>query len=112
MLKYSEIKNAFAESGIKVEEYRAESNEELDPPIIVFIANEGEYFRADGINYLKMLNMTLVVVDSDIQFELQKRIESVFKGLNVVFDKSVNFDEEWRFFQITYTFSVIDDETV
>jgi hypothetical protein len=111
MLKYSELKDAFAENDIQVEEYRAESNEELDPPIIVFIANEGEYFRADGVNYLKMLNVTLAVVDSDIQFELQKKIESVFEELNVVFDKNIDFDEEWRFFQITYTFSVLDDES-
>lgn len=109
MLKYSEIEKVFLDNGVNVVEYNVETIETIEPPIIVYSVMEGESFLADSINYLKMWSVSLAIVDQDYNFELQRKIEKVLDTNNTMFDKSINFDEEWRFYTISYTFSVLDD---
>jgi len=109
MLKYSEIESAFLEEDIVATEYNVETLETIEPPIVVYTVTDGESFQADSINYFKMWSVNLAIVDQDYCFSLQRKIEKVLDTHNTMFDKTVNFDEEWRFYTISYTFSVIDD---
>lgn len=109
MLKYSELENAFSVKDVQIVEYNVETIEDIEPPIIVYTVTDGESFGADGINYLKLLNVSIGVFDQDYNFILQNKIESVLDDNDTRFEKTINFDEEYRFYTITYSFQVLQD---
>ena len=110
MISYSDIYNIFHQAGIDIYEYNVELNEEqINTPFLVYQATSGDNFGADGINYIKLLNVTIVMVDETMNFPLQSRIENIFSENDISFDKSINFDDEQRLYSVQYFISVIDD---
>ena len=113
MIKYSEIKEAFAEANIAVHEYDIELNEEeISTPFFVYTATSNEDFQADGINYVSFLNVGLAYIDDTLNFGMQRKIEAVFMERDVSFDKQINFDDTVRLYTITYSFTALDDEEI
>ena len=110
MIKYSEIEKAFAETNIVVHEYNIELNEEeIGVPFLVYTATSNDDFLADGVNYISFINIGLALIDETLDFEMQRKIESVFAERDVSYDKQINFDDGARLYTITYYFSVLDD---
>lgn len=110
MIKYSDIETVFGNAGITVEEYNIESDDELDTPYIAYICSDGASFEADGINYVKFLNVALVMVDQYMNYPLQVQIEAVLDESGLIYDKSVSFDAEDRLYSVTYNFDVLDEQ--
>lgn len=109
MLKYSEIENTFNAIGITISEFNLETDDNIELPYVVYTANDSESFGADGINYIRLLNMTIAFFDETMNLQLQRKIESVFDENEVRFQKSINFDDDARIYAVSYTITVMDD---
>ena len=109
MLKYSEIESVFNENEINIFEYVDETNEDISLPLIVYIAQDGTGFEADSVNYIKFLDVAIVVIDETMNFELQRKIEKLFYDNEVYFEKNISFSEEERLYSVTYTIQVFDE---
>lgn len=108
MLKYSELQSAFDEYDIPVEEYNIETDEEITVPYIAYVVSDGDSFGADGINYLQLLNVNLVMIDEKLNFDLQNQIEQVLSANSLSFNKTINFDEANRLYSVTFYFNVLE----
>ena len=108
MLKYSELESVFGASGITVEEYNIETDEEVDIPYVAYVVSDADSFGADGVNYLKLLNVNLVMIDEKMNFPLQNSIEGVLADNDLSFNKTVNFDETNRLYSVSFYFNVMD----
>ena len=110
MIKYSEIKTIFNNAEITIYEYNVELNEEqIETPLVVYQATSGDYFGADGINYLNLLNVAIALIDETMNFSMQKQIECVLDNVDISYDKNISFDDENRLYTVVYYISVIDD---
>ena len=109
MIKYSDIKDVFAAHDLTVYEYNIETIEIIDLPFLVYTVTDGGSFRADSINYVGFLNVSLAIIDETLSFETQNKVEQVFEENCIAFDKQINFDDSERLYTITYTFGVFDD---
>ena len=112
MLKYSEIKEVFNDNNIDIIEYNDETNDDIDLPLVVYIAQDGESFGADNVNYFNFLRVAVVLLDETMNFFMQRQIESVFYQSETYFEKNVTFAEDERLYSITYIIQVIDDEPI
>ena len=108
MLKYSELQSAFSEYGISIEEYNIETDEDITVPYIAYVATDGDFFGADGVNYLQLLNINLVMLDEKMNFELQQSIEEVLNTYSISFNKNINFDEANRLYSVSFFFNVME----
>lgn len=109
MLKYSELEQTFDDYGITVEEYNIETDDELvETPYIAYVVSDADSFGADGINYLKLLNINLVMIDEKLNFDLQRNIETVLSDNSLSFNKTINFDENNRLYSVSFFFNVMD----
>lgn len=109
MINYSELKDVFNSKTLSIYEYNVETDEIVDLPFIVYRATDGDFFQADGQNYIKFLSVTMGMFDQTMNCELQRKIESVLDEHSTYYDKSINFDEEQRIYTVSYTFDVFDD---
>lgn len=108
MLKYSELESVFGASGITVEEYNIETDEEVEIPYVAYVVSDADSFGADGVNYLKLLNVNLVMIDEKLNYSLQNDIEAVLTSNALSFNKTINFDEQNRLYQVSFFFNVMD----
>ena len=108
MLKYSEIQNAFKDNNIDIVEYNVETNEILELPFVVYVAEDGDMFNADGVNYVNFLNVGVVMIDETMNFDLQRKIEEVFYTNEITFEKNITFAEDERLYTVTYMIQVYD----
>lgn len=109
MIKYSNIEDIFAQDNISINEYNIETLEEISLPYLVYTVTDGDTFSADGINYIRLLNLSLALFDETLNFSMQRRIEQVLDRNFTSYDKQINFDENARLYSITYTFEVLDE---
>lgn len=111
MIKYSEIKSVFEEVGLNAIEYNIDINneDEIELPIIVYRVLDDAPFLADGVNYFKMLDIALALIDEGLNFPLQMLIEQQLNEHGMVFEKNINFDDTERLYTVSYSFSVIED---
>lgn len=110
MINYSEIESVFAEQDITVYEYNVELNDAtIETPFVVYTVTSNDDFQADGINYMRFLNVGLALIDETLNFEMQRNIEFVLTAYDTSYDKQIGFDEEVRLYTINYYFSVFDD---
>ena len=108
MIKYSEIQNIFGEKGINAIEYNYETDEEIVTPFIVYVAVDSTSFNADSINYIKMLNIRMALIDEFINNPVMGLIEQTFNDNSVTYEKAIDFDNESRLYSTQYSFTVID----
>ncbi len=111
MIKYSELETIFGASDITLHEYNVEleEDEQISTPFVVYTATNGDSFVADGINYLRLLDVGLALIDETLNFSMQRAIENVLDSNDTTYDKRINFDDNARLYSISYTFSVLDD---
>ena len=110
MINYSQLEDIFSQNNLTIHEYNVELNdEEIETPFIVYTATDGDSFEADGINYFRLLNVGIALLDEVLNFSLQRKIESIFDEYSTRYDKQINFDDEARIYTITYTISVVDN---
>ena len=113
MIKYSDIQRLFNAENLAIEEYNVQLNEEqIETPFLVYQATNDDDFGADGVNYIKILNVIILMVDEVLNFPLQRKIESIFVDNGVSYDKRTNFDDEERLYAISYNIEVFDDGVV
>ena len=110
MIKYSEIEPTFASAGMTVYEYHIETDEDINLPYLVYTITNEDAFQADGINYIKIVNVSLAIIDETMNFALQRKVEDVLDSYCSGYDKQINYDSEARLYSISYSFSVFDDE--
>ena len=111
MISYSDIDKIFSDAGIQVYEYRAELNEqEIETPFLIYAVTSSDTFEADGISYANFLSVTLAMIDDNLNFEMQHKIEDVFSNNGVVFNKTFGFDDDSMLHTISYIFSVMQDD--
>lgn len=110
VIKYTQIKDVFAEIGIDIYEFNIETDEDISTPFVVYTATDGNFFEADGINYLKTLSVAVAVIDETMNFPMQRKIEDMFDKYFIIYDKQINFDNDVRLYSISYSFEVLDDE--
>ena len=109
MLKYSEIATVFNDNNINIYEYVDETNEDITLPLLVYIAQDGEGFEADSVNYIKFINVAIVMIDETMNFAMQRKIENILYDNEVYFEKNTTFSEEERLYSVTYTIQVFDE---
>lgn len=109
MINFTELNSVFANSGIAINKYSYETDEEIDLPYLVYDATSGESFGADGISFFKTLIISLAVIDESPNFSVQRKVEEVLDENTVYFEKSISFDDNSRLYTVIYTFSVIDN---
>lgn len=109
MLKYSEIPNAFQQQNINAVEYNIEDDGEIVTPYVVYVATDGDRYGADGLNYVKFLNVRLALIDQSLDKTMMSKIENVLDSACQTYDKNIEFDDDERLYSIGYTFVVIDD---
>ena len=97
-----------AENSITITEYNVETNEDIELPYLVYIADDSNSFSADGVNYINFINVAIVLIDQSLNFELQQGIEQVFYKNDVFFEKNITFADEERLYTITYTIQAYD----
>lgn len=108
MKKYSELKNIFSQLSFNCEEYNYETNEEIDLPYCAYAKNDYEPTGADGVVYINIINVRLMLIDSDDNKQYQNEIETLFNNNEIYYDKSIDFVEDERVFTIQYDFEVLD----
>ena len=111
MIKYSEIESIFEEVGLTAVEYNIDLNteEEIELPILVYRILDDVPFLADGVNFFKMLDIALALIDEELNFPMQKLVEQQLNKYGMVFEKNVNFDDVERLYSIAYSFTVMED---
>lgn len=78
------------------------------PPYIYFSYTDRADFHADGINYVKIVELTIELCTAAPDFELQNTIETTLTTLEMTFDQpDQEYDDGEKIYITTYNTEVL-----
>lgn len=113
MVKYSELEELLKETGIPCSEYHIEDFQEqfIEIPSLVYIVINTNDVPADGIPYVRFLNVRIELLTNSIGFEEQKKVEKALSKAELFFAKDIDYDEDNKLYSTTYDITVLEDDS-
>ena len=113
MVKYSELDAVLNSTGIPSFEYHIEDYDEqfVSIPSIAYAVINTTEIPADGISYIKFLNVRIELLTNTIGFEEQKKVEKALEKAEIFYSKDVDFDEGNKLFSTIYDITVLQDDS-
>lgn len=113
MVKYSELDTILNDTGIPSSEYHIEDYDVqfISIPSIAYAVINTIEIAADGISYIKFLNVRIELLTNTIGFEEQKKVEKALEKAEIFYSKDVDFDESNKLFSTTYDITVLQDDS-
>lgn len=106
-MTYQKIANMIKSIGLPYAYYQFEEGEGQDCPFIIFYYPERNDMAADGLNYVKIENLTIELYTANKDFELEAKVEAVLEANDLYFAKTVNYIDSEKCFEIVYTMEVL-----
>ena len=77
-------------------------NDNTIPPFVLYRNDDTDTFKADDKTYYKENNYIVDLITDKKDVSLEEQLETVFNNNNIPFDKSEDFIESEKIFQIRY----------
>lgn len=113
MVKYSELDTVLNSTGIPSFEYHIEDYDVqfVSIPSIAYAVINTTEIPADGISYIKFLNVRIELLTNTIGSEEQNKVEKALEKAEIFYSKDVDFDEGNKLFSTIYDITVLQDDS-
>lgn len=106
MIKFEELKPMLEETGYPVIEYAdMVDDDEYEYPLIIYNYSDDEPFSADGIPYITLHNIRVVVLTEEKS--LQENVKQILLDHEIHFSYDTDYDDDNRVFLGTYNFQAL-----
>ena len=106
-MTYDEITTILEEANLPLAYDHFEEGESPDPPFLIFLFPFTNNFAADGTVYKKINELHIELYTDLKQPDVEKQIEDVLDGHEIVYDKSEVWIPEEKLYEVLYSTEVL-----
>lgn len=106
-MTYQQIAEMVGEFGLPYAYHQFEEGSGQQCPFVVFYYPGREDFRADGINYTKIANLTIEFYSDNKDFVSEDIIEGVLDAYGLAYSKAETYIDSEKMYEVIYTMEVI-----
>lgn len=105
-MTHDEINEMMLETGLPFAYHHFAEGESPEPPFLIFLSTGENTFSADNYMYYSSLQLNISLYTDEKSTETEKYIEEILKHHNIFYNKSEDWIEGEKLYEIQYEMEV------
>lgn len=106
-MTYQSVAEMIKSIGLPYAYYQFDEGQGSECPFVVFYYPDRDDYAADGLNFVKIENLTIELYTANKDFETEAKLEAALEANDLCFEKSENYIDSEKCFEIVYTMEVL-----